>query len=31
LVGVVADLPAEVGIDPAIEQQIDLHLGRRMA
>jgi len=28
LVGVVADLPAEVGIDPAIEQQIDQHLGR---
>jgi hypothetical protein len=28
LVTVVADLPAEVGIDPAIEQQIDQHLGR---
>ena len=28
LVSVVADLPAEVGIDPAIEQQIDQHLGR---
>ena len=28
LVGVVADLPAEVGIDSAIEQQIDQHLGR---
>jgi len=28
LVGVVTDLPAEVGIDPAIEQQIDQHLGR---
>ena len=28
LVGVIADLPAEVGIDPAIEQQIDQHLGR---
>ncbi|MBV8335540.1 MAG: hypothetical protein JO358_08905, partial [Alphaproteobacteria bacterium] len=28
LVGVVADLPAEIGIDPSIEQQIDRHLGR---
>jgi hypothetical protein len=28
LVGVVADLPAEIGIDPCIEQQIDRHLGR---
>jgi hypothetical protein len=28
LVSVVADLSAEVGIDPAIEQQIDQHLGR---
>jgi hypothetical protein len=28
LVSVVADLSAEVGIDPAIEQQIEQHLGR---
>jgi hypothetical protein len=28
LVSVVTDLPAEVGIDPAIEQQIDQHLSR---
>ena len=28
LVGVVANLPAEVGIDPAVEQQIDQHLSR---
>src|ERR1700752_482138 len=28
LASAVADLPAEVGIDPAIEQQIDQHLGR---
>jgi hypothetical protein len=28
LVSVVTDLPAEVSIDPAIEQQIDRHLGR---
>jgi hypothetical protein len=28
LAGLVTDLPADAGIDPAIEQQIDQHLGR---
>jgi len=28
LAGLVTDLPADAGIDPAIEQQIDQHVGR---
>ena len=31
LAGLVADLPADAGIGPAIEQQIDQHLGRLAA
>ena len=30
LAGLVTDLPADASIDPAIEQQIDQHLGRPM-